>query len=155
MNDAINLLIERTGSPGAAPFVATISDDELVEEFLTCVAFARFVKVGFQKKSLSAGVAEAADGFLKYMSQNKGRALLRAERLREWYPDSSIRNRLVRLLHARQMLHAGRQNDALTHLVTAKSHGPRLPCYWLSLKAMGLSRLDLEAKRGNSPWRRI
>jgi putative DNA primase/helicase len=155
MNDSINLLIERTGSPGAAPFVATISDDELVEEFLTCVAFARFAKVSFQKKSPSAGVAEAADGFLKYIAQNRVQALLLAKRLREWYPDSSIRNRLVRLLRARQMLHAGRQNDALTHLVTAKSHGPRLPCYWLSLKAMGLSRLDLEAKRVNSPWRRI
>jgi hypothetical protein len=143
MSDAINLLIERTSSPGAAPFVAIILDDELVKGFRKRVASASFTKIGFPNKPLSADVAEAADGFLKYMPQNKGRALLQAERLREWYPESSIRNRLVGLLHARQMLHAGRQKDALTHLVTATSHGPRLPCYWLSLKAIGVKASNL------------
>jgi hypothetical protein len=154
MDDAINLLIERTSSSGAAPVVATTSDDELVEGFRARFASARFAKIGFQKKPLSAEFAKAADGFLKYMPQSKCQALLQAERLREWYPESGTRNRLVGLLRAREMLHPGRQKDALTHLVTATSGRPRLPCYWLSLKAMGLNRRDLE-EQVKSPWRRI
>jgi hypothetical protein len=155
MDDAINLLIERTSSPSAAPVMVPTSDDELIEGFRARVASARFAKIGFQQMPVSADVAKAADGFLKYMPQNKGRVLLQAERLREWYPESGTRNRLVGLLRAREMLHPGRQKDALTHLVTAASGGPRRPCYWLSLKAMGLNRLDLEARQVKSPWRRI
>jgi putative DNA primase/helicase len=155
MDDAINLLIDRTGSPDAAPVVAIISDDELVEGFRTRFASASFAKIGFQQMPVSADVAKAADGLLKYMPQNKGRALLQAERLREWYPERNIRNRLVGLLRVREMLHAGRQKDALTHLIMATSGGPRRPCYWLSLKAMGLNRRDLEERQVKSPWRRI
>jgi hypothetical protein len=90
MNDAINLLIERTSSPSAAPVVAPTSDDELVEGFRARFASASFAKIGFQQMPVSAEVAKAADGLLKYMPQNKVRALLQAERLREWYRRSVV-----------------------------------------------------------------
>ncbi len=144
---AIGLLVERMNSSKAAHSTAEISDDTLIDGFRQRITSGKFVNIGkaIKRKQLpSEESVESADGFLRYNRPDKYRAMLRAERMRDWYQEAKLRNRLIRLLRARRALHTGRQKDALTRLVTVTSGQPRVPCYGLSLKALGLDCDDLD-----------
>ena len=137
MNDAINLLIENEGTGSAAP---SLSNDALISQFRERLIGAKFIKAGAyaKRKNLTAEQIEAADGFINFIKPQKYRVMLQTRRMRTWYPDDAIRNRLVTLLRKREMFLAGRQADTCSLQVSFRPYPHKLPVYHLSLKALGL-----------------
>ena len=144
MDDAITLLIENEATSSAAP---SLSDNTLIAQFREHLIGAKFVKAGAYAKrtnSLTAEQIKAADGFINYCKPEKYRVMLQTSCVRTWCPDEATRNRLVTLLRSREIFHAGRQTDTNSHQVKFKPHPRKIPAYWLSLKALGLTMKDLQ-----------
>ena len=59
-------------------------------------------------------------------------------------PDEATRDRLVNLLRSREIFLAGRQADTCSRQVKFKPYPNKIPVYWLSLKALGLTMKDLQ-----------
>jgi hypothetical protein len=144
MNDAINLLIENEGTGSAAP---SLSDDALIAQFRErLIGAAKFIRAGAyaKRKNLTVEQIEAAGGFINFIKPQKYRVMLQTRRMRTWYPDDAIRNRLVALLRKREMFLAGRQADTCSRQVSFKPYPHKLPVYHLSLKALGLGLKNLQ-----------
>lgn len=144
MNDAINLLIENEAKGSAA---TRLSDDALIAQFREHLIGAKFIKAGAyakRAKSLTIEKIETADGFVNHAKPKKYRVMLQTRRLRDWYPDDAIRNRLVILLRNRKIFFAGRQVDTCSRQVKFKPHPNKISVYWLSLKALDLKTSNLQ-----------
>jgi putative DNA primase/helicase len=144
MDDAMDLLIR---AQGQNPAVMRQSDDVLIAQFGEHLRTAKFLKAGAhakRKKSLTAEQIESADGFINYTKREKYRVMLQTHRLRDWYPNEATCNRLIKLLRTRKMFLAGRQADTCSRQVKFTPHPQKISVYWLSLKAFGLTKQDLQ-----------
>jgi hypothetical protein len=65
-------------------------------------------------------------------------------RIKTWYRDAPTRNRLVGLLRKRKILGAGRQADTSARQIKINPYPAKIPCYRVSLKALGLTRKDIQ-----------
>jgi len=144
MNDAINLLIENEGTGAVAP---SLSEDDLTAQFRGRLIGAKFIKAGAyaqRARSLTVKQIEAADGYINYIEPRKYRVMLQTHRMLTWYPDEANRNRLVKLLRSRKIFLVGRQADTCSRQVKFKPYPNKISAYWLSLKALGLTKEDLQ-----------
>jgi hypothetical protein len=144
LNDAIDLLKENE-----VPISAVLgrSDDDLIAQFREHLRSTTFIKAGkyaHRVKSLTAEQIKTTDGFINFIRPEKYRVMLQTRAMEDCYPDEATRNRLVTLLRNQKMILAGRQSDTCSRQVSLKPYPRKIPVYWLSLKALGLTTKDLQ-----------
>jgi putative DNA primase/helicase len=148
MNDAIDLLINNESrEPGSA--VPHVSDDPLVANFRKRLVKAKFVRAGRYAErewDLTVQEIEAAEGFIRFDEPDKVRAMVPTRQLAASYPDKPTRDRLVALLRQQKIFGAGRQADTSARQTMVSPFPKKIPCYWVSLKALGLDWEELQVR---------
>jgi hypothetical protein len=148
MNDAIDLLV-RQEREAVASGTTSLSQDEIISDFQQRLRAAKFMELRAQKPEAQPRIPqeiEQADGFVKFSRAQKFRVMLCTRQFRIWYPNKAMRNRVCVALRENGIFRPGRQADTASRQIMIKPWPKKIPCYRLSLKALGVKLSDLAVR---------
>jgi hypothetical protein len=136
MSDAMDQLLRSSG--GTSRRSPKDSDSALLSEFKEQMKSADFVRLSRTNRSRpSRSDLKKAHGVIRSTRPGKAECLLFARTMRSWYGNSTVRERVTKLLVARRLLGKGRRADTSTKQVHITELGKKVPCYKIVRKRLG------------------
>ena len=144
MTDAMEQMTANSGDASDAAGKEIKSDKVLLAEFTQRVDDAKFVRLNRNRANgrLVAKRLKKANGIIRPMSPGKTQCLLFSKTLDGWFPVTTERKRLTKMLRSRRIIGKGRRPDTSTRQISIAEVGKKVPCF-------ALSRRRLRAEPGN------
>ena len=144
MTDAMEQLTADARGASDAAAKTIKSEGVLLAEFKQRVDGAVFTRLNRNrvKSRLVAKRLKKANGVIRPTSAGKTQCLLFSKTLDDWFPVTTERKRLTKMLRSRRIIGKGRRPDTSTRQVFIAEAGKKVPCY-------ALSRGRLQAEPGN------